>query len=72
MKLNPFKRHRCHDCNLRFRRIEELMQHNQLAHCDKSGYECRHCKKFFEGMEQMRRHIKQVHSYQGNNSSPNH
>jgi uncharacterized C2H2 Zn-finger protein len=49
--------------------MEELMQHNQLAHCDKNGYECKDCKKFFEGMEQMRRHIKQAHSYQGNKSN---
>jgi len=71
VRLNPFKRHKCNGCNLSFRRIEELMQHNQLNHSDPNGYECRICKRFFDGMEQMRRHIRQIHPYRGKKSSSN-
>lgn len=46
------------------------MQHVQLDHCDQNAYECRECKKYFEGMEQMRHHIRQAHSYEGKRSNP--
>jgi predicted nucleic acid-binding Zn-ribbon protein len=44
-----FERHRCDNCGRKFRKIEELMQHQ--------------CNASFEGMEQMRDHAKKFHTY---------
>jgi DNA-directed RNA polymerase subunit RPC12/RpoP len=60
--LGLFKKHECAVCGRKFRKIEELMQHQQVAH-EQRLYMCRECNKGFEGMEQMRDHAKKFHSY---------
>ena len=57
-----FERHRCDNCGRKFRKVEELMQHQQLAH-EQSLYVCNQCNASFEGMEQMRDHAKKFHTY---------
>lgn len=57
-----FKKHECKTCGRRFRKIEELMQHQQIAHEDRL-YRCNECNAAFGGMEQMRDHAKKFHSY---------
>ena len=39
------------------------MQHEQIHHQNNKLYECFKCNQTFEGMEQMRDHIKKFHSY---------
>jgi hypothetical protein len=39
------------------------MQHRQLIHGKDLLYDCKNCNVSFEGMEQMRDHIKKFHSY---------
>lgn len=39
------------------------MQHRQLVHGKDLLYDCNNCNVSFEGMEQMRDHIKKFHSY---------
>jgi DNA-directed RNA polymerase subunit RPC12/RpoP len=56
------KNYSCPVCEKKFQKVEQLMQHQQLAHENKL-YECRQCKASFEGMEQMRDHAKKFHSY---------
>ena len=56
------ERHKCDNCGRKFRKIEELMQHQQLVH-EQSLYVCNRCNASFEGMEQMRDHAKKFHSY---------
>jgi DNA-directed RNA polymerase subunit RPC12/RpoP len=60
--MDLFKNHSCEICSRRFRKIEELMQHQQVAH-EQRLYVCSKCKAGFEGMEQMRDHVKKFHSY---------
>jgi DNA-directed RNA polymerase subunit RPC12/RpoP len=57
-----FEKHKCDKCGRKFRKIEDLMQHQQLAH-EQSLYVCNQCSTSFEGMEQMRDHAKKFHSY---------
>ena len=57
-----FKKHKCDKCGTKYRKIEELMQHQQIAH-EASLYVCNQCQASFEGMEQMRDHAKKFHSY---------
>lgn len=57
-----FKKHECEVCGSKFRKVEELMQHQQVTHGEKL-YTCRECSMGFEGMEQMRDHAKKFHSY---------
>jgi predicted nucleic acid-binding Zn ribbon protein len=57
-----FKSHECEKCGKKFRKVEELMQHQQVAH-ESRLYECEKCGRAFEGMEQMRDHAKRSHSY---------
>ncbi|HKZ62635.1 MAG TPA: hypothetical protein VJZ68_09535 [Nitrososphaera sp.] len=56
------KKHECETCGSKFRKVEELMQHRQVAH-EQKLYMCIECKMGFEGMEQMRDHAKKFHSY---------
>lgn len=60
--MDFFKKHECKACDKKFRKIEELMQHQQVAH-EQRLYMCRECNMGFEGMEQMRDHAKKFHSY---------
>jgi uncharacterized C2H2 Zn-finger protein len=39
------------------------MQHVQVIHGDGLLYECKSCNAKFDGMEQMREHVKKFHSY---------
>ncbi|HJS68817.1 MAG TPA: C2H2-type zinc finger protein [Nitrososphaera sp.] len=57
-----FKKHECETCGRKFRKVEELMQHQQVAH-EPRLYMCNECNMGFEGMEQMRDHAKKFHSY---------
>ncbi|HXV45469.1 MAG TPA: C2H2-type zinc finger protein [Nitrososphaera sp.] len=57
-----FKKHECETCGIKFRKVEELMQHQQVAH-ERRLYMCSECNIGFEGMEQMRDHAKKFHSY---------
>jgi hypothetical protein len=57
-----FAKHGCEKCGRKFRKIEELMQHQQIAHECKQ-YVCEKCGTGFDGMEQMRDHAKKFHSY---------
>ena len=57
-----FERHKCDHCGRKFRKIEELMQHQQLVH-EQRLYVCNRCNASFEGMEQMRDHARKFHSY---------
>jgi hypothetical protein len=57
-----FKKHECETCGRKFRKIEELMQHQQVAH-EQRMYMCNECNEGFWGMEQMRDHAKKFHSY---------
>jgi len=61
--MNPFKRHVCRACNRRFRKIEEMMQHSQVAHAESLTYHCNACNLVFQGMQEMRDHIRKSHSY---------
>ena len=57
-----FKNQKCDNCGSKFRKVEELMQHQQVAH-ERRLYVCNDCKLGFDGMEQMRDHAKKFHSY---------
>jgi len=57
-----FKKNKCEFCGEGFRTLEQLMQHFQIKH-DNKTYECKQCDMKFEGMETMRNHIKRNHSY---------
>jgi hypothetical protein len=56
------EKHECKTCRRKFRKVEELMQHEQVAH-EQKLYMCNECGVGFEGMEQMRDHAKKFHSY---------
>ena len=58
-----FKKYECKTCRNKFRKIEELMQHEQVIHGKYLPYECKRCRVSFTGMEQMRDHVKRFHSY---------
>ncbi|AIF84903.1 hypothetical protein NTE_02865 [Candidatus Nitrososphaera evergladensis SR1] len=55
-------KHECEKCGKKFRKVEEFMQHQQVAHENKQ-YVCEKCGMGFDGMEQMRDHAKKFHSY---------
>ena len=57
-----FKKEECDLCGIKFRRVEELMLHKQIAH-ERRLYMCNDCNMGFEGMDQMRDHTKKFHSY---------
>jgi hypothetical protein len=50
-------------CKKKFRRVEESMQHQQVAHGTGRLYTCIKCNLTLDGMEQMRDHVKKFHSY---------
>ena len=60
--VSVFEKHKCNKCGRKFHKVEQLMQHQQLAH-EQSLYICNQCNMSFEGMEQMRDHAKKFHSY---------
>ena len=60
--MDFFKKHQCEKCGKKFRRVEEFMKHQQVAH-EQALYFCRDCDRGFEGMEQMLDHAKKFHSY---------
>ena len=57
------KKFSCDICQIKFKKIEELMQHEQINHQNNKSYDCYRCDQTFDGMEQMRDHIKKFHSY---------
>lgn len=61
--MNFFKKFKCEKCQEKFRRQEDLMQHEQVTHGKDLLYDCRECNQFFSSMEQMRSHIQKHHTY---------
>jgi hypothetical protein len=61
--IGLFKKNIRETCGRKFRKIEEMMQHTQVIHGKALLYDCKNCNMSFEGMEQMRDHIKKFHSY---------
>jgi DNA-directed RNA polymerase subunit RPC12/RpoP len=59
------KKFKCVKCEKKFRRQEELMQHQQVIHGKDIPYECKKCNQSFTSMEQMRTHLQRNHSYRG-------
>ncbi|HEX2014103.1 MAG TPA: C2H2-type zinc finger protein [Nitrososphaera sp.] len=57
-----FRKHECESCGRKFRKVEDLMQHQQVYH-EQRLYMCSECNAGFEGMEQMRDHARKFHSY---------
>lgn len=57
------KRHKCEICDRAFRRVEELMQHQQVIHGKDSMYECRSCNMVFTNGEDLRGHARRYHTY---------
>jgi predicted nucleic acid-binding Zn ribbon protein len=57
-----FPKYECEKCGKKFRKVEQFMQHQQVAHETKQ-YICEKCGVGFDGMEQMRDHAKRLHSY---------
>lgn len=58
-----FKRNKCEGCGRSFRKIEELMQHEQVVHGTDKTYRCNSCGLEYFGMEEMRAHIMKFHRY---------
>ena len=58
----------CPTCNKNFRKIEDLMQHQQLQH-ENRYYDCKECNISTTSMEEMRRHAQTRHSYKGRKRS---
>ena len=57
------KKFRCEQCDKKFSKQEELMQHQQIVHNKDLPYDCKVCNKFFSSMEEMRSHLQRQHSY---------
>ena len=58
-----FKKKQCPQCDQKFSKIEELMQHQQVVHNKDRLYDCKECNEFFSSMEEMRSHLQRFHSY---------
>lgn len=58
-----FRRNNCKECRRSFRKIEGLMQHEQVVHGKDKAYRCNSCGIEYFGMEQMRAHIMKFHRY---------
>ena len=63
MKVNFFKKYQCDNCNKKFSKEEEFMNHKQIVHGKDSQYDCKECDKEFSNMEDMRTHLQRKHSY---------
>ena len=57
------KKIQCDQCDKKFSKQEDLMQHQQIVHNKDLPYDCRVCNKFFSSMEEMRTHLQRQHSY---------
>ena len=62
-KMGLFKKIQCDKCHEKFRKQEELMHHQLLAHVEDSRYDCKVCDEYFDSMEAMRTHLMRKHSY---------
>ena len=62
-KMGLFKKIQCDKCDEKFRKQEELMHHQLLAHSEDSRYDCKVCDEYFDSMEAMRTHLMRKHSY---------
>ena len=58
-----FKKNLCNECDKKFSKLEDLMQHQQIVHNKDLPYDCKECNKFFSSMEEMRSHLQKFHSY---------
>ena len=65
-KVNFLKKFSCLDCDKKFSKEEELMNHQQIIHGKNSEYDCKQCNKYFSNMEDMRTHLQREHSYKKN------
>jgi len=55
--MGLFKKIQCDKCDEKFRKQEELMHHQLLAHAEDSRYDCKVCDEYFDSMEAMRTHL---------------
>ena len=58
-----FKKNICDECEKKFSKLEDLMQHKQIVHFKDLPYDCKECNKNFSSMEDMRKHLQKFHSY---------
>ena len=58
-----FKKYTCSECERKFSKQEELMQHDQTVHCKDLPYYCEKCKESYFSMEEMRTHLQRKHTY---------
>ena len=63
MKVNFFKKYQCNNCDKKFSKEEEVMNHKQIVHGKDTQYDCKECDKEFSNMEDMRTHLQRKHSY---------
>ena len=63
MKVNFLKKYQCDNCNKKFSKQEEFMNHKQIVHGKDTQYDCKECDKEFSNMEDMRTHLQRKHSY---------
>ena len=63
MKVNFFKKYQCNNCDKKFSKEEEVMNHKQIVHGKDTQYDCKECNKEFSNMEDMRTHLQRKHSY---------
>ena len=63
MKVNFFKKYQCDNCNKKFSKEEEFMNHKQIVHGKDVQYDCKVCGIEFSNMEDMRTHLQREHSY---------
>lgn len=58
-----FKKYKCSLCGKRIRKIEDFMHHQLLYHSDVSSFDCTSCGEKYSDMDQLKQHIKRVHTY---------
>lgn len=62
-EMGFLKKVKCNNCDRKFSKQEELMNHIQIFHGKDLKYDCKECNEFFTNMEDMRTHLMRKHSY---------